>query len=1341
MDDKLPDGAIPSENYDPSLENNDPIKFNEPGNLAYQGAKYLFGDKKESNPDAITPISSPIDMIAGESGARIGGELAPTIERIAGNELGELKLVGSNGALTSEGIKETNKEIPALTEHDIKLNRLKNRFDNQKISKQIDSAQNSSAEPYANYNKKSPISVIPNYSSEPTGIIGKPGISEPFPENPGTNNDQFAWHDQKYGATKKLLNEHSSREIPLTINTSNDLIGAEDYVDALNPDATINMHLLPQEVSTNVSNSNRDLFPGNPSRKRQLDAVERLKQLGINVNAIEPKFEDTLNKIGGPQRLMEKTGLTPEQWKEKAFPLEKFGIIPGGKGYADGGLVDDTNRSPSSEEPIPEGAIPSDQFQSASEDVPEGAIPSSQYSPLLEKYGSTSEQTKAALENIASSSTLGLSTGVERLMGAQPEDIQGREAVHGYLHPGLAEGEKLGGFLGSALIPGGEANIVEGFGKGAAGLMSWFGVGGEGAGILGKAASGLGRLGAETALMQAGDETTKYFSEDPDQTTTSAIANIGLSFVLGAGLGVGLGSISPLWKASKESLLGKSLQSIKDDVENGGMGSFVKKALSNFGGVSEENISKYLDDREAINSTPEFREIYDEYFPKVQEIHDNLADAKITEQDAKRQLNDASRIYKDQLAQKGYELSEANRLAQEASNVAQVQYKEMTTTNAINQAPKIVDSVEKLRDNVISQSENSWNIANKSGAVVDLEPLFNKSEEMKAELMGQGTPEAASMASKIQDYIDGIKQQFGTKNIVADKAKGLIQGLDKISKYDFNASTFDKGLSPYYKQLRWTLDDSLKDAVPEYRQAMKPLAQDTKLLRDLNPFGEEVTAARKIAAMKNEVNYKYQMPLLRSLEERTGGSFTSAIEAHANEAARDKVIENLPHVKEANKTADALKLFKSPEVKQALQRQISELPEYAAHQQAINDLHAAVTEKEGLGGITPQNLETKLKAAMRGKYNVEKAIESLPQFKGKNLSEVLENLKVKQALEGGTTNGSKNVNTFGALGAAAGALRGHLMGGVAGGAAIGSYMDKNGHAVVKKILDFYLDHQGKIPELVGSGNREALSYSLAKMLDNANSVKADAFRGISHLTSAALSGQKNLAKQSKNIFANAPLDLKEPSKEDLKKLDDTCEKLGTDPKKMTKIGGKIGYYMPDHGESLAKTSAMAVNYINSQRPQAKQPNPLDAKIEPTKAQQSSFERTLTIAQNPMMIMKHVKDGTLIPSDLQVLKSIYPSYYNKMTQQFMSDMTDHLSKDGTIPYHVKQSLSLFAGQPLDSTMTPASIQAVQSIYVQKQQQAMAQQAPKKSQKGTAKLSKLADNMMTPNQTGEQRALQT
>lgn len=238
---------------------------------------------------------------------------------------------------------------------------------------------------------------------------------------------------------------------------------------------------------------------------------------------------------------------------------------------------------------------------------------------------------------------------------------------------------------------------------------------------------------------------------------------------------------------------------------------------------------------------------------------------------------------------------------------------------------------------------------------------------------------------------------------------------------------------------------------------------------------------------------------------------------------------------------------------------------------------------------------------------------------------------------------------------------------------------------------------------------------------------------------SVLAGNNALVSSAKNIFESGSKTVPQhvfADKDKLNKLDDQIKQYAANPNKMLNMTGELAHYTPAHAQALTQTTQQAVNYLNSQRPKPQQLSPLDSKIEPTKAQEATYQRTLSVAQNPLIALDHIKNGTLLPQDVATVKTIYPAYYPKMSQEIMNAMLDHKAKDGDVPYNIRQSCSLFLGQPLDSTMTPSSIQSVQNVYASKQQPP--QNAPvTKNKRNTSKLGKLADGMQTASQASEAR----
>lgn len=231
--------------------------------------------------------------------------------------------------------------------------------------------------------------------------------------------------------------------------------------------------------------------------------------------------------------------------------------------------------------------------------------------------------------------------------------------------------------------------------------------------------------------------------------------------------------------------------------------------------------------------------------------------------------------------------------------------------------------------------------------------------------------------------------------------------------------------------------------------------------------------------------------------------------------------------------------------------------------------------------------------------------------------------------------------------------------------------------------------------------------------------------------------EKVAESSSKNLFKNmrdvVPTTLLSKEK-DLEKLDKKLKEINKSPEALLNTGGSIGHYLPGHATAAGAFAANATNYLESQRPKTVKNSPLDSEQPLTKAQISDWDRTLSIAQSPITVLQHIKDGTLLPSDLQTLKTIYPSYYASLSQKITNAMIDHISKDEKIPYSMKQSLSLFMGEPLETTLTPSSIQAAQMVFVAKQQ---AQQQTSNVKRGTNKLGEVSSQYRTADQSRQDR----
>lgn len=172
-----------------------------------------------------------------------------------------------------------------------------------------------------------------------------------------------------------------------------------------------------------------------------------------------------------------------------------------------------------------------------------------------QKYGTLGQQVKTGLEGAASAATFGASTGLEKVLGVNPEDIRARAEENPGSH---MVGQGAGLVASSMLLPGG----------GAAGALTKAGdVAAEAVG-LGAAKGAIQKIGsaavkgaAENAMFQSGDEVAKMLASDNGDFSDTALANIGLASVFGGAIGGGIGAAHPLWDAAVGSKVGKALQS------------------------------------------------------------------------------------------------------------------------------------------------------------------------------------------------------------------------------------------------------------------------------------------------------------------------------------------------------------------------------------------------------------------------------------------------------------------------------------------------------------------------------------------------------------------------------------------------------------------------------------------------------------------------------------------------------------------------------------------------------------------------------------------------------------
>ena len=260
---------------------------------------------------------------------------------------------------------------------------------------------------------------------------------------------------------------------------------------------------------------------------------------------------------------------------------------------------------------------------------------------------------------------------------------------------------------------------------------------------------------------------------------------------------------------------------------------------------------------------------------------------------------------------------------------------------------------------------------------------------------------------------------------------------------------------------------------------------------------------------------------------------------------------------------------------------------------------------------------------------------------------------------------------------------------------------------------------------------------MLKMLGSTQPVKAEGFKAAVDAIHNTMKGDAIVNKSIKSLFrpGNVAVTLsKIPTEVDRARIAKLVAQNSNDT--MNNAGDSdLGHYMPEHQTARAATQVRTIQYLQGLKPQPQLLGPMDKPVPPSQAAQARYNRALDIAASPTIVLQHIQDGTLLPTDIQDLHQMYPALYQNMAGKITKEMASAQEKGLSVPYKTRVSMSMFLGQPLDSSMQPSSIQAAQpQPKGPPPNQAQGQQG--KAVKGSPKaLKKVSNDYQTPGQNAE------
>lgn len=360
---------------------------------------------------------------------------------------------------------------------------------------------------------------------------------------------------------------------------------------------------------------------------------------------------------------------------------------------------------------------------------------------------------------------------------------------------------------------------------------------------------------------------------------------------------------------------------------------------------------------------------------------------------------------------------------------------------------QIADDLAALRKEVSEKSGEAFDVLAESGKTIKVAPLKGwLTSKMNKLKLSDGTipPDLQDEVSKLAQYRDYL-DELGDEVSAVDM-KRIVQSLDAASERAYQIAKQPGGYvsrgDRTLIEFRRHIDQDFLKKIPEYEAAMKPVSESQKILKGVtdvfasneDKIGEQLRRLKP--AQKRE---------LEALRAKTGNDYLAALKDYD----------------------DAREVLAKPSV---FKERAAQLPEAQAMQAAEQTAEAAAKRAEPLKGWTPDRVEGILKQYQnekgRSALTLRKKLDYLKRESGVDVSQIADDLAVKEALDQGFAHGSRNVN-LGAL-SVGGMARGvaNLVRGNEGaaggfgsvaGAVIGAAADMIGPKVYKRMMDMSMN--------------------------------------------------------------------------------------------------------------------------------------------------------------------------------------------------------------------------------------------------------------------------------------------
>lgn len=468
--------------------------------------------------------------------------------------------------------------------------------------------------------------------------------------------------------------------------------------------------------------------------------------------------------------------------------------------------------------------------------------------------------------------------------------------------------------------------------------------------------------------------------------------------------------------------------------------------LSKVGGVDPEISKTYWNNMDRINNSKTPAELKDISDDLVGRLYDDVQAKKIDSQNAQLALKE----YKDNLVIKFNEMGVSGKQAIEKADEL---LKSSHRDAIVRTSSDVASYLPKMKEDVIKLSDKATDLLASSGVKLETAPIINTIDDLMSDLsiklegLEKNTP-VGEKAKQAYNYLKSKRDVLSKGQFLpATEAKKLIQQLQQDTDYNIGSAQFNDSKNAAIKFLSGSINQTVKGIIPEYGQAMIPVAEKAALLEQANKHFKDALSSQNTIGNIGSLTKAEPYDVLKQLGKVSGQDYIG-------QATK----ESLPEYSALSKLQAKQTGFYSGNIKKSISSAMENSPLNINVSKTTNALTRAQENLEPYTKLIPKSVgsqaERLIKTLGDGKtpIDTERMFTELGKLSGTDFVQAMKDQKVLQTFN----EASKRNPAIKTIMSLVGAAVGYHYGGYGGlTTGVGSTVAANafGPKAVKSILD------------------------------------------------------------------------------------------------------------------------------------------------------------------------------------------------------------------------------------------------------------------------------------------------